>query len=71
MTLQEMIEKVPELSIEERKQLIYTLVDSIAETKKTKKHNILDFAGIAEELYDGTDAQEYVKQIRKEWDERP
>lgn len=71
MTLQEMIAKVPELSIDERKQLMHTLIDSIAETNTPKKHSILEFAGIAEELYDGTDAQDYVNKIREEWDERP
>ena len=30
----------------------------------TQKRDILEFAGIGAELYDGTDAQEYVDQLR-------
>lgn len=70
MTVQEMIEKVPELSIEERQQLMHILVDSLSEAISPEKRNIMEFAGVASELYDGTDAQEYVNQIRSEWDER-
>jgi hypothetical protein len=71
MTIQEMLQEIPSLSLEERKQLIHALVDSIAETTEGKKRRIREFAGIGAELYDGTDAQEYVNQIRREWDERP
>jgi hypothetical protein len=68
MTVQEMIRKIPTLSIEERKQLMHALVESFEHAPKT--HNALDFAGFAAELYDGTDAQEHVNQLRSEWDER-
>lgn len=70
MTLQEMIEKVPELSIEERKTLIHTLVDSISVPSEPKKHSITEFAGIAKELRDGIDAQVNINELRDEWDER-
>lgn len=71
MTVQEMLQEIPSLSIEERKVLISALVDSIIESAGHKKRNILEFAGIGAELYDGTDAQEYVNQLRSEWDNRP
>ena len=70
MTVQEMIEKIPALSREERKQLMHALIDLIAEPSNPKKRSIMEFGGVASELYDGTDAQEYVNQIRSEWDER-
>lgn len=31
----------------------------------------MEFAGIGKTLYYGTDAQEYVNQLRDEWDHRP
>jgi hypothetical protein len=70
MTIQKMLQEIPSLSIAERKQLIHALVDSLAEPVPAPKRDILEFAGIGSELYDGTDAQEYVNQIRREWDER-
>ncbi len=59
MTVQEMIEKVPALSLEERKQLMHALVDSLAEPSRPKKRNIniMEFDGVASELYDETDAR--------------
>ncbi|MDQ7025025.1 MAG: hypothetical protein Q9P01_01400 [Anaerolineae bacterium] len=71
MTVQEMVQEIPSLSIEDRKLLISVLVDSIIESAGLKKRDILEFAGIGLELYDGTDAQEYVYKIRSEWDNRP
>lgn len=71
MTLQEMIAKVPELSVEERKQLMHTLIDSIAETNTPKKHSIMELEGLGAEIWEGIDAQEYVNQLRSEWDHRP
>ncbi len=71
MTLQEMIAKVPELSIDERKQLMHTLIDSIAETNTPKKHSIMELEGLGAEIWEGIDAQEYVNQLRSEWDHRP
>jgi hypothetical protein len=68
MTIQEMLEEIPLLSVAERKQLIHALVDSLDEPMQAKKRNILEFAGIGAELYHGTDAQEYINQIRREWD---
>jgi hypothetical protein len=71
MTIQEILEEIPLLSVAERKQLIHALVDSLDEPTQAKKRNILEFAGIGAELYDGTDAQEYINQLRQEWDDRP
>lgn len=66
MTFKEIVEELPLLSETERKQLMLIL-ESFAETKH---YDLLDFAGFAAELYDGTDAQDYVNHLRDEWDER-
>jgi hypothetical protein len=83
MTLQNMLQEIPSLTIAERKQLIHALVDSLGEPVVKKQRNILEFAGIGAELHSitelaglgaetwsGVDAQEYINEIRKEWDER-
>ena len=38
-----------------------------------EKHqrNIMDLHGLGKELWEGIDAQEYVNELRKEWDHRP
>lgn len=69
MSLQEIIQEVQSLSIEERKQLVIYLVDSLA-NETQKKHSLLEFRGVGEHLRD-MDAQEYVNQLRSEWDQRP
>jgi hypothetical protein len=60
MTIQEIIKEIPLLSEEERKQLMLVL-ETLDEAKS---HSIFEFAGFAEELYDGKDAQDYVNQLR-------
>jgi hypothetical protein len=66
MTLQEMSQEIRTLSIDERKRLLYALIDSLIDPAVPPKRNILEFAGIGAELYDGTDAQDYVNQLRSE-----
>ncbi len=68
MTLQEIIQEVRLLDVEARKQLILWIVDSL--TEPPKPYSILDFAGAGAHLYDGTDAQDYINQLRSEWDHR-
>jgi hypothetical protein len=71
MTIQEMLEEIPLLSVAERKQLIHALVDSLDESVATKPHSILELEGLGAEIWEGMDAQEYVNQLRQEWDDRP
>ena len=74
MTIQEMIQEARMLSVEERKQLIQALMDIGNESEQTnrpKKRNLLELAGLGAEIWEGIDAQEYVNQLRSEWDHRP
>ncbi len=73
MTIQEMIQEARTLSVEERKQLIKALVDIVNEPEAAprKKRNIMEFVGLGAEIWEGIDAQEYVNQLRSEWDHRP
>jgi hypothetical protein len=73
MTLQDMIREARTLSVEERRQLIKALVDIENEPAKEapKKRNIMEFLGLGAEIWEGIDAQEYVNQLRSEWDHRP
>ncbi|MDX2075719.1 MAG: hypothetical protein SFZ02_04775 [bacterium] len=75
MSLQTMIQEVQVLSPEERKQLMHILLDLIIEPTQPEpelsQRSLLEFRGLGAHLYDGTDAQEYVNQLRSEWDDRP
>lgn len=77
MSLQEMIVEVQKLSQQERKQLMHVLVDMMDDSSLDldedgySKKSLLDFYGLGAHAYDGTDAQEYVNQLRAEWDDRP
>jgi len=39
--------------------------------RESRKRNIMDLHGLGAEIWKGVDAQEYVDELRKEWDERP
>jgi hypothetical protein len=72
MTLREMTELVSTLTVEERKQLVMAIMDSLAEESQPRTKRVLDFLG-AGEPKDGnyTDADAYVRSLREEWDHRP
>jgi hypothetical protein len=36
---------------------------------RNPKHNIMELHGLGKEMWDGIDAQEYVNELRKEWDQ--
>ncbi len=75
MSLQMMIQEVQILSPEERKQLMHILLDMIIEPSQSEselsQRSLLDCYGLGAHAYDRTDAQEYVNQLRSEWDDRP
>ncbi len=72
MTLEDIKHEVRALTVEQRKQLIAFIVDSLTEAEgEEKPHNILDFEGIAAHQADGEDPQDYVDRLRSEWDDRP
>lgn len=62
------------LPLEDRLQLIEliareTAIDSA--DKSGAKYSLLDLEGLGAEIWQGMDAQEYVNQLRDEWDHRP
>lgn len=73
MTLDAIAQEIRRLSVEERKQLISLIVDSLTEQNEApsrKKRSILEFEGVGKEMWQGVDAQEYINQLRAEWDHR-
>ncbi|MGL5939545.1 MAG: hypothetical protein ACRC2S_04035 [Waterburya sp.] len=69
--LQELLRKAEQLSPEEQVQLIEHLVHRIKRQQQNKpKRKLSDFYGIAPNLLGGQDAQEWVNELRQEWQER-
>jgi hypothetical protein len=67
-----MIQEARILSIHDRQTLIKALADTLTdEPFPPKQRSLREFRGLGRHLYDGTDAQKYVNQLRSEWDERP
>jgi hypothetical protein len=71
MTLQDILHEAQALSLEERRELIKMLVDTLTNEPQQKKRSLAELAGLGAEIWQGIDAQEYVNQLRSEWDERP
>jgi hypothetical protein len=74
MTVAELMEKAKALSPQEQKELIKLLVDRLGDISPEsilhKPHRLSDLRGLGAEIWQGTDAQEYVDQQRDEWDAR-
>lgn len=74
MTYEEIVEAVRALPIEQQRSLLQAIEDwqsdeIIAPKRNTQpRRSLLEFGGIGAKYYDGTDAQEYVNELRREWD---
>lgn len=71
MTVAEIVEKARALSLKERQELITLLQDTVMAEINTPEHSILELAGLGAEIWQGVDPQEYVNQLRSEWDDHP
>lgn len=74
-TIEELYEQqIKTLSRDERIYLLKLIADGLAAEitiKEEKKHSLLEFEGVGEHNPVGMDAQEYVNQLRDEWNHRP
>ncbi len=69
MTVAEILQQAKSLNVQERKELMKLLIDSFDVTES--KRHLSELRGLGKELWSGIDAQDYVNQLRSEWDERP
>ncbi len=76
MTAREIYEQlVKRLPPEERLRLVEMVNKDMAtrslDEPKENKRSIMELHGLGAEIWEGVDAQEYVNELRKEWDHRP
>jgi hypothetical protein len=56
----------------EKLRLIAKVSNDLAETETKKpKRSLLELEGLGKEIWEGIDAQEYVNELRNEWEHRP
>ncbi len=60
---------------DEQLRLLAKMAEELAngkeENKLSEKRSIMELHGLGAEIWEGVDAQEYVNQLRNEWDHRP
>ena len=56
----------------EKLRLIAKVSNDLAETQTEKpKRSLLELEGLGKEIWEGIDAQEYIDELRNEWEHRP
>ena len=70
MTVAEIMQQVNSLSLQERRELLRLLNESMQQIEEPRQHSILELAGLGADVWEGIDPQEYINQLRSEWDDR-
>jgi hypothetical protein len=68
MTVTEIMQQAQALSPQERKELVKLLIDSLEVRQTEPRRRLSELRGLGKEIWQDIDAQEYVDQIRDEWD---
>lgn len=64
-------EHIKPLSREQQAELLALLRNELENgDDRGQQHSILELAGLGKEIWQGVDANEYVKKLRDEWEER-
>ncbi len=70
------LQHIKQLNPAERLSLTALIIQDLAATmpkatEARRERSLLELEGLGAELWEGVDAQEYVSELRKEWDHRP
>lgn len=65
-------QQIRPLSLRDRLELAQRILAEVAATSEAEERprSLLELEGLGAELWGGLDAQEYVHQLRREWDDR-
>ncbi|MBN1565725.1 MAG: hypothetical protein JXA10_17915 [Anaerolineae bacterium] len=74
MTVHDIMTQAKSLSQQEQKELIKLLVDALAvtdvrESELPKRYRLSALRGLGADIWRGIDAQDYVNELRDEWDQ--
>jgi hypothetical protein len=64
-------QQIRQLPVQARLQLLVLIAQDLAALDFERQHRLTELKGLGREIWQGIDAQEYVDQLRREWDERP
>ena len=71
MTWEQIVRQAQALPLEQRKQLIALLVDSLVESAtRTPARSILDLKGVGDDLWREVNVPAYIDALRGEWEGR-
>lgn len=66
------MQHIKPLPAEDRRRLLTIMVrDLTPPLDERKTRSLMELEGLGAELWEGLDAQEYVNELRKEWNHRP
>ena len=69
MTITDILEQAKTLTPQERKELTKLLIDMMDGGDGPHQRRLSELRGLGKEIWQGIDAQEYVDQLRDEWDD--
>ena len=68
MTVYELLAQAKKLEQWQQKELIMLLIDHLASQPSKPKRSLTELQGLGKEIWQGVDAQEYINELRDEWD---
>ena len=75
MSIEQLYEKhIESLDLREQCRLLELIarrIASLSEAGPRKKRSLMELHGLGAEIWEGIEAQEYVDELRREWDHRP
>lgn len=63
------IQEIRGLSPADRLQLLALIAQDLVQSPAKTSHRITELRGLGKEIWAGIDAQQYVSELRSEWDE--
>jgi ribosomal 50S subunit-associated protein YjgA (DUF615 family) len=71
MTIEAMLEVIRSMPAPDRRRLLELIAETLPEAADTEapKRSLRELRGLGKALWQGVDAQAYVNDLRREWDE--
>ncbi len=64
-------QQIRNLSTQSRLQLLALIARDLAAASPNSLHRITELRGLGKEIWQGVEAQQYVNELRDEWDKTP